>query len=212
MSEDLLNKKLPELREECRDRGLTAEESANRQELIKRIMLYDAGMMEPDLPPAGYKRDEELSKRQEKLDERLDTAEDETGVHQIDPKAFEEDREILYKSIDKEMIKVTNKQDGYMYAWTYYGQNGQMVIAKRALGWRVVTGTDPECSEHKEADGTRRIGDTLLMRIPIERWHRLEEDAQRRRNLQYEGIGARLRELADRGRSRHQAPRRYLYS
>jgi hypothetical protein len=204
MSQDLLNLKLPELREECRDRGIDAPTEATRQDLIRDIMLYDAGMKSADLEPAGYKRDEQLAQRQDELDERLDSIEEETGVHKVDPDAFEEDREILHKSIDQQMISVSNKQPGYVYAWIYYGQNSQMVWAKKAMGWEVVNNDKKdmiECIEHKEVDGTRRIGDTVLMRIREERWHRLEEDARRRKDLQYEGITSRLRDLAERGRS-----------
>lgn len=200
MSKDLLTLKIPELREECRDRGMNAPETATRQDLIKSIMLYDEGMKSADLAPAGYKRDEQLARRQDDLDERLDSAEEDTGVYKVDPKAFEEDREILYKSIDQQMIDVTSRQKGFVYAWVYYGQSGQMVWAKKALGWRTVTGDDPECKEHREADGTRRIGDTLLMKVPYERWLQLEEDAVRRKDKQYDGITSRLRDLAERGR------------
>ena len=197
---DLLNKSLDDLREDCRSRGVNAEESATRQDLIERIILFDAGMKKADMPEAGYKRDEELARRKDTLEEKIESPET-PEVYPIDPKALEEDREILYKSIDQQMIEVTNKVDGYVYAWVYYGQNSQQVWAKRALGWRVVTGPDPECIEHKEADGTRRIGDTLLMRVPYERWLQLEEDAVRRKQQQYDGIGSRLLELAEKGRS-----------
>ena len=192
---------LAELREACRERHLSAEETAERTDLMERIILYDAGMKKPDLEPAGHKRDEQLSKRKDELDEKLESISEQTGVHKVDPAAFEEDREILYKSIDQQMIEVSNKQEGFVYAWTYFGQSGQQVWAKKALGWQVVTGTDKECMEHKEADGSRRIGDTLLMRIPRERWEQLEADSIRRKEQQHKGVGSRLLDLAEKGRS-----------
>lgn len=200
MSKDVTNMNRDELVEECRLRGMNAEEDATRPQLMKRIILYDAGMKQSDLPPPGHARDEELAKRKDKLEEKIEDPET-PEVYPMDPKALEEDREILYRSIDQQMIEVTNKVDGFVYAWVYYGQNSQQVWAKRALGWRVVTGPDPECIEHKEADGTRRIGDTLLMRVPYERWVQLEEDAIRRKEQAHKGIGSRLLELAEKGRS-----------
>ena len=199
MSKEVTNMDLNELREACRDRGMAAEETAEKAELVKRIILFDAGMKSADLPPVGYKRDEELSKRTDALEEKIETEAPE--VYPIDPKVFEEDREILYKSIDQQMVEVTNKQKDFIYAWTYYLQNSVQVWAKRALGWRVVKGTDPECIEHKEVDGTRRIGDTLLMRIPRERYEMLEADAIKRKEDQHKGVGSRLLDLAERGRS-----------
>ena len=65
----------------------------------------------------------------------------------------------------------------------------------------MVTGTDKECEEHKEADGSRRIGDTLLMRVPRARWERLEEEAFKRREEQHKGVGSRLLDLAEKGRA-----------
>ena len=201
MSKHVSQKSLKELQEECRSRGMNAEETASRTDLMERIIVYDAGMREPDIPEAGYKRDEEMAQRKDELDERLDKIEDETGVFKVDPEAFEEDREILYKSIDQQMVEVSNKLPDHVYCWTYFGQSGQQVWAKKALGWQVVTGTDKECEEHKEADGSRRIGDTLLMRVPRERWERLEEESLKRRESQHLGVGSRLLDLAEKGRS-----------
>ena len=62
-------------------------------------------------------------------------------------------------------------------------------------GGRVVTSTDPECSEYREADGTRRIGDCLLMRIPIEQFHKLEQLQAEARAAQQRSVGSRLHEL-----------------
>jgi hypothetical protein len=160
-----------------------------------RINLFEEGMRTPDLPPPGYQRDEALARRSDDLAERAETEGPE--VYGIDPNKVAPDREILYKSIDQQMVEVSNKQPGWMYAWIYYGLNGQMIWAKKALGWQVVTGSDKECSEYKEADGTRRIGDTLLMKIPKERWLELEERAAKRRDEQYLGIKARLQELSE---------------
>jgi len=191
-------KNLAELREECRGRGISAEETASRDELIRRCILFDAGMAQASLPEAGYKRDEELARRADALEERADAAPE---VYPIDPKAFEEDREILY-DLTIDQLQVTNMQPGYVYCWAYFGQNGQMVWAKKALGWRVVgvgpdAGRDRECEEHKEVDGSRRIGDVLLMKIPEERYNRILKAQERRRLAQQLGVTQDVQDFAE---------------
>lgn len=186
MSKDITRMDIPELREECRSRGIQAEETATKNDLITRIILVDAGQKQASMPPPGYKRDEELARRQDELDERMDEAPE---VYPIDESAFEEDRDILYE-LERDMLEVSNPVPGYTYCWAYYGQNGQMVWAKKALGWRVVSAGDKECEEHKEADGTRRIGDVLLMKIPTERYKLILESQRRRREAQQIGVSA----------------------
>ena len=194
MGKQIINMNRDELVEECRTRGIQAEETASRQDLLMRVNLFDEGMRSADLEAPGHKRDEQLARRTDELAERAESGPE---VYGIDPDKVAPDREILHRSIDQQMIHVSNRDPNYVYAWIYYGLNGQMIWAKRALGWRVVTGPDKECSEYKEADGTRRIGDTLLMKIPKERYLELEELAQKRRDEQYLGIKARLQELSE---------------
>jgi hypothetical protein len=194
MGKQIVNMDRNELAEECRARGINAEETASRADLLLRVQTYDEGIRAADLPAPGYKRDDVLARRKDELEQR---AEEGPEVYGIDPAKIEPDREILYRSIDQQMIHVSNRDPNYKYAWVYYGQNGQMIWAKRALGWMPVTGPDPECEEYKEADGTRRIGDTMLMKIPKERYLELEEMNEKRRNEQYLGIKARLHELSE---------------
>ena len=189
-----------ELIEACRERGIQAEESATDSELFQRIQLFDAGMAQADLEPAGYKRDEQLARRKDDLEQRIEEKESEGVVHRMDPDAFKEDREILYKSIDQKMIEVTDAQPNYVYCWTYYGGNSAMVWAKKALGWEVVSGDMPECRGNLEADGTRRIGDTLLMRIPREGYEQLRARQELAAARQHDAVGSRLKELGERAR------------
>jgi len=163
MGKQVIHMDRDELTEECRARGINAEETASRNELLLRVQTYDEGMRAANLPPPGYKR-------------------------------AEPDREIIY---ELDGLRVSNRDPNYEYCWVYYGLNSQLVWQKRYLGWRVVTGTDPECQEYKEVDGTRRIGDVLLMRIPKERYLELEEREAKKRDDQYLGIKARLQELSE---------------
>lgn len=196
----LTSMNIPELREECRKRGMAAEETANKDDLITRCLLFDSNIKVADLPPPGYKRDEELSRRTDELDEKAEKLEAEQEVYASDPQAFTPDRDILSR-LDQRMLEVSEKQPGYQYCWAYFGLNGQMVWAKRAIGWEVVKGKQmPEAREHEEVDGTRRIGDVLLMRCPMERFKELEAAAADARMAQELGITSQLKELGEKAR------------
>jgi hypothetical protein len=70
----------------------------------------------------------------------------------------------------------------------------------KALGWEIVSGprdVAPEAWDHREVDGTRRVGDVILMRIRKERYHSLQA-AERRKNLaRQEGIDVAVLEAAE---------------
>jgi len=189
MSKDIGNMNLTELREECRARGIAAEETATKTELLTRIVLVDGGQQPPDLPPPGHARDEELARRTDELARRAEVEAPE--VFPIDPDALEEDREILHALHEYDMLAVSNAKPGYTYCWSYYGQNGQMVWMKKAVGWEVVKGKqEPEAREHMDSDGTRTLGDVLLMRIPTEHYETIVEQQRRRREAQEFGVSA----------------------
>jgi hypothetical protein len=195
----LIDMSIPELREECRSRGMAAEETAGKQDLITRCLLFDSNVKVADMPEPGYKRDEEMARRKDDLEERAEKMADEQEVYAADPAAFTPDRDILSK-LDQRMLAVSEKQAGYQYCWAYFGQNGQQVWAKRALGWEVVSGPMPEAKEHKVEDGTRRIGDVLLMRCKMERFMELEKAAADAREAQELGITSTIRSLGERAR------------
>lgn len=150
--------------------------------------------IEPDLPPAGYVRDEELKKRTDNLDAASEFMSDGQEVYGIDPKAFEEDREIL-AHLDE--LYIADALPTYKYLWVYFGLNGRVVWQRKRDGWKVVSGDDPEALELKDADGFRKIGDCLLMKIPRERYDQINAEREKRRQSQQLGIDARLIELGD---------------
>jgi hypothetical protein len=189
MSKELTQMDVTELREECRKRGIAAEETATQTDLLTRIVLVDAGQQKPDLPPSGHEREETLKMRTDTLARKIE--EEAPEVYPIDEEALKPDREILY-DLEHDMLSVSKPQPGFTYCWAYYGQNGQMVWQKKALGWRVVGSDDPECPEHKEADNTRRIGDVLLMKIPTERYELILESQRRRREAQELGVSSEV--------------------
>ena len=188
-----------ELQEECRVRGLSAEETATNPELMTRIILFDSGQGTTDLPAPGYKRADELARRTDELEERIETEAPE--VYPIDPKAFKEDREILHE-LDRDMLEVSNPDPEFMYCWVYFGQNAQAVWAKKSHGWRVVgvgaeAARDKECAEHKEVDGSRKIGDVLLMKTPRANYEKITAAQERRRAAQELGVSSNVLALAD---------------
>ncbi|RLI53354.1 MAG: hypothetical protein DRP09_15935 [Candidatus Thorarchaeota archaeon] len=132
------------------------------------------------------------SEQKERLEEAAEKLNEESGVHAIDASAFKEDREILDKI---NLLEVSNKQKGYVYKWVYYGLNGQAVWRMKALGYKVVTGKMPEAIEQKEADGTRRIGDVLLMRIPEKQAKIIDKKMEEKRLRQQFGVESSLVEL-----------------
>jgi hypothetical protein len=161
------------------------------------LTAEQAEQVTANLPPAGHNREEELKKRIDDLEQQLESLQNQEQTHRLDPRVFQEDREIL-KHMNE--LEVTDKQPGRVYKWVYYGLNGQMVMKMKYFGWRVIQSGDPECPEMKESDGTRRIGDTLLMWTTEEKYDEIEKRSERLRLEQQLGVEAALRELGERHR------------
>jgi hypothetical protein len=167
------------------------ENKVEDPKIIKPEQIDD---IEPDLPSAGYARDEELKKRTDNLDAAAEFMSDDQEFYGLDPKAFEEDREIL-AHLDE--LHISDPDPNFEYLWAYFGMNGRVVWQRKREGWKVVSGDDPEAIELKDADGFRKIGDALLMKIPRERYNQIEAEREKRRLSQQLGIDARLIELGD---------------
>jgi hypothetical protein len=142
-----------------------------------------------------HEKDEILAERKDKLEQAAEELSNEKEHYKIDPNKIKEDREILH-DLQMGHGEVTKAQPGYCYLWVYYGQQGQQVWAAKALG----TGNDPEARELKEADGTRRLGDVLLMRITKERYEELKRAEEIRRRMQQEGVTSRILELGEKAK------------
>lgn len=139
---------------------------------------------DPNLPPAGYARDEELLRRQDALEAKLDALLGKLDIQSINPATFKEDREIQYALTEKnDGLGVTDREPGYEYCWARAaGDDSQQVWRRKSRGWEVVQGNMKECSHLKIADGTRRIGDVLLLRIRMDR-HLMNVREDRERTL-----------------------------
>lgn len=166
---------------------------------IRIINTEDAAAIDPELEPAGWKRKEQLAERKDNLEQAAEEASDEREVHAFDPSKLEKDWDIL-QHINE--LQVDDRVDGYRYMWVYEGLNGQMIVKKSRLGWTVVQGDMPECAALKDARNYRQIGDTILMRIPEDRFNQLEEANEYRRLMQQKGIESALREMGEKYRSK----------
>jgi len=147
----------------------------------------DAEKVDPQLEPAGYKRDEQLAKRKDELEEAMETSTPEAYAMGDIP----EDREIMHDVVSG-YTRVTNKQPGYEYAWTYDPVSdpsniARMGIAERFMrGYEFVQGDMPEAQELKNStpDGRRRVGDVTLMRCKrevFEKWRKHDEAELKRK-------------------------------
>lgn len=150
----------------------------------------------PTLPPAGHKRDEELLKRQDQLDEKAETQAAKLDMGAIDPDVLKAERELL-NSMDSTMV--TDADPNYHYTWVnFQSYHGWAVKSKLAFrGWEVVNGSMPEASECRQVDGTRKLGDVLLMRIKIDRYNILKALEEEDRNKFNQTPTSNLSALAD---------------
>lgn len=141
-----------------------------------------SGEIQPDLAEPGYKRDEQLAERKDALEEAAETRADQMETHAINPKAFEKDREIQH-GIENDGLEVEDAQSGYMYKWeNYVNANGNAVRLAQREGWEVVQGDMPESPSLRAVDGSRRLGDVLLMRMRMDH-HLVMELRRKQRRL-----------------------------
>lgn len=148
------------------------------------------------LPPAGHARKEELKKRTDILEAKA--AHDFANVEAIDPDAIEIERELAQHFNE---LNVANAEPGFVYKWVNYTSNGGIAI-RQAIApperWQVVTGDMPEATDLKASDGTRKLGDVMLVRMPKKRYDILERLRAEKNARQQQGHESNLRELARR--------------
>ena len=152
------------------------------------------------LPPAGYKRREELARRTDALEEAAE--EHAKHFHPIDPDKLEVEREIAKHFTKKGFLKITNEQPGYTYFWAAI-DDPQTFTWKKTLGWEVVKGDMPEAREITDENNMRRVGDVILMRIPTWRYEiiRKFEEGESAKSQEVE-MSQALGEMADSAQAR----------
>ena len=126
---------------------------------------------EPEAAP-GYKRNEQLKAQADQLEQQAEELSAQSGMGAIDPEALLPDDEIQ-SLLAREADEITNQVPGFCYRWVNveYPANarGRHVIEMQTQGWQVVKGDMPESVEYTTTDGTRKLGDCLLMRIDARR-------------------------------------------
>ena len=84
-----------------------------------------------------------------------------------------EDREIL-RSFYANMTPKENFDPTFEYQWEHIGANGIYVWQSKSLGWQIVGGSEPENPGMRDASGRCVMGDVVLMRMPKERYDKLQ--------------------------------------
>lgn len=155
---------------------------------------------EVDLPEAGYKRADVLAEREDILQQQAEELAESEGRMAVDPSALEIDPDI-FGHLDS--LHVTGAQKGYHYCWVYTGQNGLGVTRKRAIGYELVKGNDPESTELSDAasGGLRRLGDTVLMRITQARYALIEAKEREKLEMRERGPQAGFEDMVARADS-----------
>lgn len=153
------------------------------------------------LPPSGDEQREALKKRKDKLEQKAEELSEQAEFYSFDPSKLEMDNEIAQHF---NALEVTDKVPGYKYVWVNYmsvhGRGVTHKLSKRVKGqpvWEVVRNEMPECKELEAVDGTRRIGDVLLMRGRIELVEQLEYADYVKSMRQQDAIESNLLAMGD---------------
>lgn len=180
---------------------------APQTEAPKIVSAAQAETMTPGegLPPAGDARRDEMKRRLEELQRmQADFERDFEGeIGAVDPSKLRVENEIAqHFDPSTKMLEVTNADPDYVYLWEqadiHNRHGGLWVTSRKAMGWEVVEGSMKEARDKRAVDGTRRVGDVILMRIRRERYLALEEADRRRRIARSEGISLHVLEEAER--------------
>ena len=150
-----------------------------------------------NLPPAGDERRDELKRREDRLAQTGEEVAKDRAIESVNPKAFQPDHDIQ-GMLDE--LTVSARDSCYEYCWVNTWGHGRFIKVKNVQGWEVVQGDMEEARELKGIGGdtTRRVGDVILMRIPLDRFRKLYNAAVKRKKAQQEGVDSRLLELGDR--------------
>lgn len=169
------------------------------------------------LPPPGDARRETLRQRADRLAQEAEELSNDLERESIDPTKLRVENDIAQSFVpdfetENWNLPVSNARPGYVYKWVFRdpgGRFGNTFVMRERIPvngpWEVVSGTGPECPEAREhlfADGTRVVGDVLLMRIRKD-FHTMLLRRQAARTERFEhSITSRLEELGERARGR----------
>lgn len=164
----------------------------------KKKRLHEG--VDPTSLPAGHARDETLKAIADELEQEADERATDEERFRLDPSKFVIENEIASKA--GALDDISGAQPHRVYFWARYkAEHGSsqvdhklsITIGVREIAtgktwkeqvWHVVKGDDPECLEMRQADGTRRIGDVILLWAKKEAYEAIVRVAdQKRREL-----------------------------
>ena len=155
----------------------------------------------PNLPPAGFERNEELLRRIDALEQKAEAQYADRGAvpHDHDALNPERNREIQH-DIHRGHMAIGFNHPIYVTKWVnYVNHNSFMVWQAKDEGWKVATvDIFPEAADSGciRADNTIRVGDVLLMYIrKDDHFMLLERDKKKRLRQQY-GIEVEIHDIA----------------
>lgn len=161
------------------------------------------------LPPPGDARREELDRRSEDLAARLEHIEKSLGLDSTGPT-----RPLAEQEVDRDIARVydhtavINPVPGRVYYWANeQSAHGIDVTLHKTDGYKVVCGDDPENPEDKDVRGYRRIGDVILMWIPVDRYEALMARREQARRALKGSVDAGLMQLHEAAQRRGQGVR-----
>ena len=138
----------------------------------------------PQQLPTGYKRDEQMAKNQDVLQQKQEEFAKDAGLGKINAESFREDREIL-GLVTTGNLDIPGALPDYVYKWVQYRipKDSPTMKTREAMTLRVKVRTSaghveyvhcwepvlhdmPECPDlrNKDAEGKRTIGDVMLFR------------------------------------------------
>lgn len=139
-------------------------------------------------------------------DDLIPDIEDETFNIPRDHKALRPVREILVAV--ESLNSITGAVPGYVYTWQrYIAQNAQAPVDilllleidgpdGREPLWEVVKGKMPEARERMASDGTRRVGDVMLLRTTQDKYDALRRYEQMKVDRQLQSVEQPLHDFA----------------
>jgi len=168
--------------------------------------------LEPEpLPPPGDERREELRRRADELAAEVEALSAKTERERIDPTKLVVENEIAsqFDEYDNWNLRIIDSRDDMVYKWVYRDPSGKFggyhVMREKTLGWEVVQGTGPESPEARNylyVDGTRVVGDCLLMRVRKDRYIMLSRREHAKAQRQQQTVTSRLEELGEEAQRR----------
>jgi len=149
------------------------------------------------LPPPGDARRDDLKARMDNLQQQAEALGADMGVGPT----IEVENEIAQHY---DHLNPPNQDPAFRYCWVYcdpYGKVGnQPFMRKKAEGWEAVRASDPDAVglEHaRHVSGNVIVGDTILMRLPLDRWLTLERKRHARQRSVESGVTTELEEMAE---------------